>query len=425
MKGSGLIATVRNLRNLYEAGSVAGLSDVRLLERFVTRREKACLEALVLRHGPMVWGVCRRVLRDHHDAEDAFQTTFLVLARKAASIRPPEKVGNWLYGVAYQTARKARATTARTRTRERQVPDVPEPEASPSDPRNDLAELLDRELSRLPEKYRTPLILCELEGKTHRAAAACLGWPIGTVSGRLSRARALLARRLTRRGVTLPGMSLAAFLAPSQGTASSCVPASLLSSTVKAGRLFAAGRAGTAGVISPEVAALTKEVLKAMQLSRIKIATAALLAFLLAGAGLWQTRTWADAKTRPDKSYRVTVNEVIHEDSVVVTQVEIETLPGSTVELSSEKGKPVGTSISSDTFDPDRPDKRSRFQVTIFADQFEPKDGSTKVVKFMLGHKFGSTTRSGSITSSTSETIAMPAGAKVLADVLDVPIKSG
>src|SRR5262245_38807267 len=197
----------------------------------------------------MVWGVCRRVLRDHHDAEDAFQATFLVLARRADSVVPREKVGNWLYGVAYQTATKARATRARRRVREGQVPDAPEPEAASRVPREELCELLDRELSRLPDKYRTPIVLCELEGKTHGEAAEQRGWPIGTVSGRLSRARAMLAERLTRAGGS-PAVSLA----PNQSQ--SPASAALLSSTAHAATLFAAGGAATAGVVSGEAAAL-------------------------------------------------------------------------------------------------------------------------------------------------------------------------
>ena len=184
-------------------GVIGGLSDGQLLDRFVERREGAVFEAIVRRHGPMVWGVCRRVLRDHHDAEDAFQATFLVLARKAASVMPREKLGNWLYGVAYQTAMKARAMRAKRRGREGQVPDMPEPMAAPDDLRDELAESLDRELSRLPEKYRIPIVLCDLEGRTHKEAASQLGWPIGTVSSRLSRARSMLAKRLSRRGLSL------------------------------------------------------------------------------------------------------------------------------------------------------------------------------------------------------------------------------
>ena len=213
-------AAVRDLQTLFGMGVMGALSDGQLLDRFVERREGAVFEAIVRRHGPMVWGVCRRVLRDHHDAEDAFQATFLVLARKAASIMPREKLGNWLYGVAYQTATKARAMRAKRRVREGQVPDMPEPMAVPDDLRDDLAESLDRELSRLPEKYRTPIILCDLEGRTHREAASQLGWPIGTVSSRLSRARSMLAKRLTRRGMSLSGGSLAVLLAQESASAS-------------------------------------------------------------------------------------------------------------------------------------------------------------------------------------------------------------
>ncbi|HEX5272025.1 MAG TPA: sigma-70 family RNA polymerase sigma factor, partial [Gemmataceae bacterium] len=140
---------IRYLHTRFDAPALAGLPDGQLLEHFLARQDAAALEALVRRHGPMVLGVCRRVLRDYHDAEDAFQATFLVLVRRAASIRPREKVGNWLYGVAYQTARKARAVRARRRTREVAAPHAPEPEAAPPASRNDLAELLDDEVSRL------------------------------------------------------------------------------------------------------------------------------------------------------------------------------------------------------------------------------------------------------------------------------------
>src|SRR5262249_40356593 len=148
------------------------------------------------RHGPMVWGVCRRLLVNHHDAEDVFQATFLVLVRKAASIVPREMLGNWLYGVAYQTAVEAPATTPRQRAREKQVTAMPEPETQPAETWHALQPVLDQELSRLPDKYRVPVVLCDLEGKTRRAVAQQLGWPEGTVAGRLARARALLARRL-------------------------------------------------------------------------------------------------------------------------------------------------------------------------------------------------------------------------------------
>ena len=280
-------AVVRDLQILFGIGVMGARSDAQLLARFVERREGAVFEAIVRRHGPMVWGVCRRVLRDHHDAEDAFQATFLVLARKAASIMPREKLGNWLYGVAYQTALKARAQRTKRRGREGQVPDMPEPEAKPHDNRNDLTELLDQELSRLPEKYRIPIVLCELEGRTHKEAASQLGWPIGTVSSRLSRARSMLARRLSRRGVSLGAGSLAMLL--TQESASAGMATKLIGSTAQAASLFAGGGALTVGVVSAGVIALTGEVLKIMFVSKLKITAAVLLVGLtitIVGTGL-------------------------------------------------------------------------------------------------------------------------------------------
>jgi RNA polymerase sigma factor (sigma-70 family) len=259
------------------------LSDGQLLGRFVERRETSAFEAIVERHGPLVWGVCRRVLRDHHDAEDAFQATFLVLARKAASVMPREKLGNWLYGVAFQTAMKARATRAKRRVRERPAWEMTEPEAVPHEHPDELLARLDREVARLPEKYRLPIILCELEGKTHRQAAEQLGWPVGTVSGRLSRARALLASRLSRPGTPLTVGALGGRLAADLARAG--VPADLVRSTAQAASLSTAGKAVAAGVVSAQVAALTGEVLKAMLLHKLKLITAMLLATLALAAG--------------------------------------------------------------------------------------------------------------------------------------------
>jgi RNA polymerase sigma factor (sigma-70 family) len=268
-------AAIRDLQILFESGAFGGLSDGQLLDRFVERREGPVFEAIVRRHGPMVWGVCRRVLRDHHDAEDAFQATFLVLARKAPSVLPREKLGNRLYGVAYQTARKARAMRTKRRARESQVSDMPQTEARSHDLRDDLTDLLDGELSRLPEKYRFAIVLCDLEGMAHKEAASQLGWPIGTVSSRLSRARAMLAKRLARRGMALSAGSLTVLLAQESATAG--MPITLIGPTARAASLFAAGRAVTAGAVSAEVVALAGEVLKIMLLSRLKVAMAMLL----------------------------------------------------------------------------------------------------------------------------------------------------
>jgi RNA polymerase sigma factor (sigma-70 family) len=254
------------------------LTDGQLLGRFVDQRDQAAFAELVTRHGPMVWGVCRRLLATHQDAEDAFQATFLVLVRKAASVVPRELVGHWLYGVAYQTARKARAVAGRRRTRERQVAQMPEPEASQPDLWNDLQPIFDRELNGLPAKYRVPVVLCDLEGKTHKEAARQLGCPTGTVSVRVKRARALLAKRLARYGLAVSVGSLAAVLA---GQATAAVPSAVLSSTIKAATLFAAGQA-TAGIASAPAVALTETVLKAMLLAKLRGVTLVLVAVLVA-----------------------------------------------------------------------------------------------------------------------------------------------
>jgi RNA polymerase sigma factor (sigma-70 family) len=248
---------VNSLRRAAPRQEEGGLTDGQLLARFIEHREQAALAALVQRHGPMVWGVCRRLLRNHHDAEDAFQATFLVLVRKAVSIRQREMMANWLYGVAHQKALKARAMIAKRRTREKQGTAMPEPQAPEQDIRNDLQPLLlDQELSRLPDKYRVAIVLCDLEGKTRQQAARQLSLPEGTLAGRLTRGRAMLTRRLARRGLAVSGGALAAVF--SQEAASAGVPTSVVASTIKAASLFAAGRAAATGAISGPVAALTE-----------------------------------------------------------------------------------------------------------------------------------------------------------------------
>jgi RNA polymerase sigma factor (sigma-70 family) len=296
---TGMSVASRDIETLFSVGTLAGHSDGSLLERYAAHREEAAFEVLVRRHGPMVWGVCRRVLRDLHDAEDAFQATFLVLARKVHSIGRRDLVANWLYGVAYQTARKARSMRAKKRIREIQVADVPEPETAPQDDRDDLTEWLDRELSRLPDKYRIPTVLCELEGKTHREAAEQLGWPIGTVSGRLSRARALLARRLSRRGASISIRSLAVLLTREARSAS--LPAGLIGPTARIANLVAAGRAVAAGAVPAKVAALTAGVMKAMLLDKIKIIAMTLIAGCALAAGGTSLAYRASAADDPNR----------------------------------------------------------------------------------------------------------------------------
>jgi RNA polymerase sigma factor (sigma-70 family) len=262
----------------------ADLTDGQLVECFVSRREPAALEALVRRYGPMVWGVCRRVLENHHDAEDAFQATFLVLVRKAASVVPRSNVGNWLYGVAHQTALKARACRAKRRMRERSVNGMPEPAVKGQDLWTDLQRLLDQEVSRLPDKYRTVIVLCELAGKTVKETARQLACPEGTVASRLARARTMLRRRLARHGLAVTGGTLAAL---SGKVVSASVPTSVLSATVKAVTSVATEQA-VSSVISAEVDALAEGAIRAMLLNKIVKVTAVLmvLATALIGAGL-------------------------------------------------------------------------------------------------------------------------------------------
>src|SRR5262249_17673241 len=243
---------LQHLRSAVLLRDGAGMTDAQLLHSFAAHRDEAAFAALVRRHAPMVWGVCRRGLHNYQDAEDAFQATFLILVRKAASIASRELLANWLYGVAYNTALKARAKADRKRTRERQVTEMPEPAAADQDLWRDLRPLLDQELRRLPDPYRTVIVLCDLEGKARKEAARQLGVPEGTVAGRLARARGMLAKRLTRQGLAVSGGALAAIL--SQGAASAGVPSSVVSATIKAASLLAAGQAAT-GIISSHVAA--------------------------------------------------------------------------------------------------------------------------------------------------------------------------
>jgi RNA polymerase sigma factor (sigma-70 family) len=258
-------------------------TDGHLLLRFIENRDEAAFAALVRRHGTMVWGVCCRLL-DQHDAEDAFQATFLILVRKAASIVPREKVANWLYGVAHQTALHARRTMARRRTRERQVVELAEPAVAAPDVARDVQLVLDQELSRLPAFHREVVVLSDLEGKSRREVAQQLGVPEGTVASRLARARAMLAKRLTKRGITLSVAALATVLAQA---ASAGVPSRVQEATINAARLLAAGQAASSGV-----AALTEGVMHGMLFTKLKavLAVVMMLSFWATGVTLLTNR---------------------------------------------------------------------------------------------------------------------------------------
>ena len=190
----------RRVRHLL--GKTDSTPDSDLLTRFVEYRDAEAFALLVRRHGPMVHGVCRRVLRNRADADDAFQATFLVLCRRAASVRPRALLGNWLFGVAYKTGLEAKRAAAIRRARERKAGEMRTTAPTPNNSA-DLRETLDRELAALPDVYRTAIVLCDLEGLPQKEAARRLGWPEGTLTGRLCRARTLLATRLSRHGLSV------------------------------------------------------------------------------------------------------------------------------------------------------------------------------------------------------------------------------
>jgi RNA polymerase sigma factor (sigma-70 family) len=258
--------------------AAGGVTDGDLLLRFAHDRDEDAFAALVDRHGPLVLGVCRRVLPDPNDADDAFQATFLVLARKAGAIGQPERLANWLYGVAFRVARKARANAARRRARQQQVPAMQAPEPDREAERDELCRVLDDEVRRLPDRFRAPLVLCYLQGKTREEAAAQLGWSVGAVKGMLERGRLRLRARLARRGVVMAEAALAAVL--SEGALSASVPAALGARTVKAAVLFVSGQAAAGSA-----AVLAEGALRAMWITRVTITVGAVLALGLAGAG--------------------------------------------------------------------------------------------------------------------------------------------
>jgi len=234
------------------------LTDEQLLDWFLNRDEgsaEAAFRAIVLRHGPMVLGVCRHILNQLQDAEDAFQATFLVLARKAGSIRDRRVLARWLYEVAYRIAMRARTNGVRRRTHERQGGEMAATVTSDNHGWVELRPVLHEEVNRLPERYRLPVILCYLEGKTNEEVAQQLNWPVGTVKGRLSRARDLLRSRLTRRGLALSAAFLVTALA--NGTViADVVPPRLVDETVSNALVIAERNPATAGPIPAEVTQL-------------------------------------------------------------------------------------------------------------------------------------------------------------------------
>jgi RNA polymerase sigma factor (sigma-70 family) len=271
---------LRYIRKLIGECDLARLTDGQLLQRFLGERDEDAFAALMERHGNLVLKVCRQVLHHEQDAEDAFQATFLVLARHAGCIRKTEAIGSWLYRVAYRIATKAGTHMGKQRAHERQVrgtraPTEPEAELG----WRELQAALSQELNCLPEKYRAPFVLCCLEGKSGSEAARQLGWKEGTVSARLAQARKRLQQRLSRRGITLAAVLCGMALTQH---ATAALPATVFQSTMKAAQLLAQGKGVSSGMVSARVATLVQGVTKAMFFAKLRIATV----FLLAAGGI-------------------------------------------------------------------------------------------------------------------------------------------
>src|SRR3954447_329781 len=259
--------TTPDLVRLFEEGSLAGLSDWQLLDRFVSHRDETAFEALVSRHGAMVLSICRRMLGFSVDVDDAFQATFLGLIKRAHALGPRDVIAAWLHGVAVKVARRARADAARRRQREKLGLVVERAGPDPAEHDADHGRILDEEINRLPFKYRAPIVMCYLEGLTHEAAARQLNWPIGTVKGRLSRARSLLESRLTRRGVA----SAAGFVSlATASTSEAAVSPLLLRITSLAAHHLSTART-TTQFLSIPVARLLHGVLFTMALQKLKM----------------------------------------------------------------------------------------------------------------------------------------------------------
>ncbi len=306
MAGGSSVDVYRDIQTLFDAGTATGLSDRQLLERFSSRRDgsaEAAFEAIVQRHGPMVLRICHKVLGNHADADEAFQATFLILVKKSHSIRKIDTVGGWLFGVAGRVAARARVERARRRSAEARgglrIAAAMDSGGDGSS-RLDLNPAVEAEVLRLPEKYRAVVVLCYWEGLTHEQAAARLGCPLGTVRSRIARARDLLHRRLSRRGLEpVAGAMAGAFDSPSALTGSITeIPKPLLSSTVQLAQQVGAGRS-MAELASPSIASLVQTVVGSMFMTKLKTIAACVLIIGAGAYGLTMAAPQAERERQP------------------------------------------------------------------------------------------------------------------------------
>jgi RNA polymerase sigma factor (sigma-70 family) len=369
---------LRHLRNLAGTRTSGDLSDSELLERFCRGREETAFALLVQRHGPMVLSVCRRIVHDAHDAEDAFQATFLVLARSAQGVRKGPSLGSFLYGVAQRVAMQARIQAARRRAREKEWVEMSRSEPCDEMTWQELRRVLDEELSQLPDKYRAPIVLCYLEGKTHEQAARELGCPRTSFSSRLGRARNLLHQRLTRRGVAISVGALAAAL--TEQAAGGPLPARLTLATVRG-----AVQGTVASGVEANVDALAQWGVQTMQTTRLKTGFALLLAgcLLAVGYGLATTRVEAPPAADPKKAAE-TPTAGARQVSGVVVEADGKPVARADVWLTTSS---LGVG-DVETFDHGETDDQGRFQVTVPARWFEAVHSLRQEIG-LIAHKSG------------------------------------
>jgi RNA polymerase sigma factor (sigma-70 family) len=297
-----IASCLAHIRRVALVNGESGPSDGQLLGEFVGQRDETAFAALVKRHASMVFGVCQRLVGDVHLAEDAFQAVFIVLARRAASVRPREQIGNWLYGVAYRTALKARAMLARRRSREKQVIVMPHPQVLPDEIWHDVQGVLDAELAQLPDKLRLPVVLCDLQGRPQREVARQLKLPPATLANRLASARRRLAERLAKRGIALSGGALAATI--TDHCARAAAPAGLISQATEAGRAISAGATFIESA-SAQAIQLSEGVIQMLFVAKLRkcALSVAIVLVLTCGFGAAAlSNAWADDSTPTSKN---------------------------------------------------------------------------------------------------------------------------